>query len=140
MRTVTGLACLALVVVSCGDGDAIEVADAWGRPNPAVAEAAALYVTLVNHGDTDDALVGARSDRCADAQLHETVMDGDVATMQHVMSTALPAGDTVAMAPGGLHVMCMGVTSPLEPGETISVTLEFAASADVEVAVPVEDR
>ncbi len=53
---------------------------------------------------------------------------------------AVPAGGTLVMEPGGLHVMCIGLRSPLVEGEEIPITFEFESAGTVEVTVTVEDR
>lgn len=139
-RMTVAVAVLGMAAAACSSGDTIQVEDAWARSSPAVADAAAFYVTLANRTDTEDALVGAESERCGEAQLHESVMDGDVMSMRQVSAVELPAGGTVALEPGGLHIMCLGVTEPLETGETIDVTLRFDVAPDQTAVVAVEDR
>lgn len=129
-----------ILLASCAGGGTIEISDAWARPSPGVADTAAFYVSLVNQGDVDDVLLGAESDRCADAQLHESVMEEGTMSMSHLPSIVLTAGSDLEMAPAGIHVMCMGVTEPLTVGESVSVTLTFEQSGDLTVSVPVEDR
>lgn len=50
---------------------------------------------------------------------------------------AIPPGATVALAPGGLHLMLMGLKTPLKQGEKVPVTLVFekAGTIDVELAI-----
>lgn len=139
MRMVVALSAL-LVLAACSGTDSVEVVDSWARPSPDVADTAAFYVTVENSTGSDDALVGVASDRCAEAQLHETVMDGDVMSMSHVASLPIEAGDRLVMEPGGVHVMCIGITEPLEQGETLILVLSLEQTGDLPVSVPVEDR
>lgn len=129
-----------ILLASCAGGGTIEVSDAWARPSPGVADTAAFYVSLVNQGDVDDVLIGAESDRCADAQLHETVMEEGTMSMSHLPSIVLTAGSDLEMAPAGIHIMCMGVTEPLAVGESVSITLTFEELGELTVSAPVEDR
>jgi periplasmic copper chaperone A len=65
-------------------------------------------------------------------------MEGDVMKMRPMSDgIVIPAGETVSLEPGGLHVMFMGLSSPFIEGETVTVTLTFekAGSVDVELAV-----
>ncbi|MEC9145632.1 MAG: copper chaperone PCu(A)C, partial [Pseudomonadota bacterium] len=39
----------------------------------------------------------------------------------------IPAGETVLLKPGGLHIMFMGLKETLQPGEMREITLEFAS-------------
>jgi copper(I)-binding protein len=62
--------------------------------------------------------------------------------MQHmrpVESIPLPTGTAVALAPGGLHVMLIGIVAPLTPGERVPLTLRFASGAELALEVVVRD-
>ena len=99
--------------VTSGD---LTISDAHSYATPA--KAGAAYMTITNAGDTADRLTGAQVD-FADAQLHESKTDAEgVMRMEHLMNgIAIPAGETVTLARGGLHVMMMGLTpSPARAG------------------------
>jgi hypothetical protein len=49
----------------------------------------------------------------------------------------IPAGESVALAPGGFHLMFMDLTGPLVEGESVTVTLTFEKTGAVEVQLPV---
>ena len=78
---------------------------------------------------------------------HDMDMDGDTdgqmgggaMVMRQIMSLPLPAGETVELAPGGYHVMLIGLVDPLEVGETIDVTLTMASGAVRTVTAAVSD-
>jgi hypothetical protein len=127
---------LGMLLVACvGAGHGIEVSAIWGRESPAMAQNGALYLQLQNNGNSD-ALVAVHSDACERVELHESSMDD-----QGVMSMApvaggripLPAGATVSLEPGGLHVMCLGVVEPFVSGEQIPLVLEFEQHEPLEV-------
>ncbi len=119
--------------VTLGD---LTIADAFSYATPA--RAGAAYMTITNDGDSPDRLIGAEVD-FAEAQLHESSMDsGGVMRMQHLMDgIPVPAGETVTLARGGLHVMMMGLEAPLEPGDSFPLTLSFEQAGDIEVEVDV---
>lgn len=134
-----------LVAVSamagCGGSGGISVTDAWARPLPESAPAAAMFLTVENGGDGDDLLVSARSDVCTATELHESSMEDGVMSMRPVTGgIAVPAGERVVLEPGGLHVMCVGPTAPFAAGTTVSLTLTFDGAGSIDVEVPVEDR
>ncbi|MBK9180270.1 MAG: copper chaperone PCu(A)C [Acidimicrobiales bacterium] len=60
-------------------------------------------------------------------------------TMRPVESIALPAGEPVALEPGGYHVMLLDLASPLEVGETFDVTLTFETGGEQTVSVEVRE-
>ena len=132
-----GAVIVALMVAAsaCGGGaTGVEVEGAWARTSPAAADADAIYLQMTSV--EADRLIGVSVDPsiAAAAQIHETVMaepmgdEGEgmgAMTMQEVGTIDLPAGVTVALHPGGLHMMLLGLGSPLEDGQTFDVALTF---------------
>ena len=57
---------------------------------------------------------------------------------QLVDGLEIPAGETVVLAPGGFHIMFMGLTQAFVEGESVAVTLTFEKAGSVEVLLPVE--
>ncbi len=49
----------------------------------------------------------------------------------------IPAGRSVTLAPGGLHIMFMQLTQQLAEGSTVPLTLNFEAAGTVEVELMV---
>ena len=109
---------------------------AWARASAGPARNGAAYVTLLNRG-ADAALVGAETPASARVELHNHVRDGDVVRMRRVDSVALPAGERVALAPGGLHMMLLGLAAPLEEGASFPLTLRFEDGDSLTVTVSV---
>jgi copper(I)-binding protein len=103
----------------------LSVADAWSRP-AAAAGAGVVYLTLVNRGPGDDALVSAASPLAARVVLHQTTNVGGVSSMRAIASLAIPAGRTVTLAPGGAHLMLEGLKHALRPGDRVPLTLTFS--------------
>jgi periplasmic copper chaperone A len=151
---------------ACGDDDtsadattspaaSIDVTAAWARTSPMVAGAGALYLTVANTGGLDDALVGASVDPSVamSATLHETVAvpaDDSVSSptsgsgetmmeMRPVDRIVAPANGSVALEPGGYHIMLMDLAEPLVVGNTVDVTLTFEGSGDMAVTADVRD-
>jgi copper(I)-binding protein len=60
-------------------------------------------------------------------------------TMQPVDAVELPAGETVALEPGGYHIMLLDLVEPLEVGDTIEVTLTFESGAEQTVTAEVRE-
>ena len=91
---------------------------------------------------TDAKLVGVKTPAAGMADIHQTKMDGGVMRMRHVEGIELPAGKSVALEPGGYHVMLMHVARPLKEGETVPLTLTVEAKGgkreSVTVQVPVK--
>lgn len=95
----------------------------------------AVYMRITNGTVEDDVLLGAVVPGCGLVELHEMSMDGDVMRMRPVdgRQIPIPAGATVMLERGGLHVMCMEKSGTYTVGETVPITLEFANAGTVEV-------
>ena len=106
------------------------VSAAWARPTVEGQRAGGGYVTLKG-GASDDRLVGATADVSASVELHMMAMEGDIMKMRRVEAIELPAGKTVKLEPGGLHVMFIGLKAPLKAGTTFPVTLKFEKGGEV---------
>ena len=133
--------------------EGVMVTNQWARTSPMATTMGAVYFTL--NSVKDDVLTDVMVDGAvaSAAQIHETVMatadstmmgSGSTAapamTMQEVAEVALPAGEDVAFAPGGYHVMLMMLKSPLKVGTDIKVTLVFKNAPEQVVTVPVLDE
>ena len=67
-------------------------------------------------------------------------MDMGAMTMQELTDgLPLAAGETVAFEPGSYHVMLLDLAEPLEVGDTIELTLDFAEADDVTLTVEVAE-
>ncbi|HSV02994.1 MAG TPA: copper chaperone PCu(A)C [Phenylobacterium sp.] len=114
----------------------VEVRDAWSRPAAAGATGAG-YLTLVNHGRMADALIGAATPAARRVEIHRTRMAGGVMSMARVSRVAIPAGASVTLAPGGTHLMLIGLARAQRPGEEIPAVLSFASGARVRTRLAV---
>jgi len=105
----------------------------------ATAKAGGGYVTIANEGETDDALVGVAAD-FPKVMLHQSYEEDGVMRMRHVEKLAVPADGIAELAPGGYHVMFMGLSAPFEAGDEVPVTLTFEKAGEVEVDFEVIER
>jgi copper(I)-binding protein len=112
----------------------------WARATPPGAQTAAAYLTIVNHGTEEDALVGASSPQAAVAEFHLTTITDGVTRMRPATGgVAVPAGGTIELKPdGGYHLMLSGLKAPLRSGTMLPVTLRFAKAGTIEVVFAVE--
>jgi len=102
-------------------------------------ENTAVYLELTNNGTADTALLGASADFAADYELHETAMVDGVLEMQPLdpQRIELPAGETVVLEPGGLHVMAMGLTTQLAEDDVVEVELELDGGCTITIEAEV---
>lgn len=124
---------------SSGSSD-IVVRDAWSPPTPPVTNVAAFYFTIHNLTTTADVLVGAFSSSCDEMQIHESVMTGDVSSMDELFKVPIEPDADVIFEPSGLHLMCLGLVEPVKDGDSIAVILEFERSGSLDIEVVGDDR
>ncbi len=119
----------------------IEVQDAYARTSGAMAKSGAAFMQIANSGTEEDRLIGVASDAAAKVELHTHKAGEDgVMQMLHVPEGfVIPAGGTHALARGGDHVMLMGLTRPLEPGDVLDVTLTFEKAGEITLEVPLDN-
>lgn len=102
----------------------VAVADAWVRATVPGQKATGAFMTLRAASDTR--LVSARSPAAAKAEVHEMKMDGDIMRMRQISALALPAGQSVALSPGGYHIMLLDLAQQVKAGDSIPLTLLFS--------------
>jgi copper(I)-binding protein len=131
-------AAAALMLASCGtsvDPD-IAVEAAWARATLPGQMSSAAYFTITNKGGEDELM--SVSSPAGDASLHSTSMESGVMKMRPLPGLAIPASATVTLAPGGTHVMLMGLKQPLAAGSSIQLDLNFRKSGERRVEATVK--
>ena len=127
---------LTLAAFTAHAEDGPVVSDAWARATPPGVEVGAAYL-VIQGGSRPDRLVGASSTRADMVHLHDVVEEDGVAKMRSTESVEIPAGQRVELAPKGRHLMLMGLDAPLVAGQTFTIVLRFADSAEQSVNVTV---
>ena len=96
------------------------------------------FLTIRNGGAGEDRLVAVESPAAARIEIHEMKMENDVMKMRKLDDgVAVPAGETVELKAGGLHLMFMDVKTPFKEGEAVPVTLVFEKAGKVDATFPV---
>lgn len=123
--------------VSTAGESSVAIDNGWARASPPGAANGAAFLTLVNRGAKDNALVGAESGAASTVELHSHVMADGVARMRQVSEIPVRAGGRVELRPGGLHIMLIGLKAPLADGGELALTLKFADGSQRHVALPI---
>ena len=111
---------------------AVEVLRPWSRPAVAGTNGVG-YMVLANHGRADDALEAVESPIASRVEMHASAMAGGVMSMKKVDRAPIPAGGRATFGPGAYHLMFIGLTRTLKPGDQAPATLTFASGARVAV-------
>ncbi|MFC3723336.1 DUF1775 domain-containing protein [Neoaquamicrobium sediminum] len=116
----------------------LEITAAWARAMLPGQPAGGGYLTIANKGDEADRLVGASASAADRVEIHTMEVVDDVMVMRPVEGALeIPAGETVELKPGGLHIMFLDVSDPFREGGTVAITLEFEKAGSVDVGLPV---
>lgn len=145
----TGLAVLALA--ACGEEPAeevavetpdcppgIEVTGGWMSLAAVAGDPAAVYFTITNSNEDGAMIRAAEVLGTQSAMLHQMGTWNLQPSMDEVMQQDVPAGESVAFEPGGLHVMAMEPGEELAVGGETEVTLTFVRGD--KCSFPVEIR
>lgn len=99
----------------------------------------AAYFTVTNNGSETDRLISASAPVAHVVEIHE-IKDNDgvkeMRPLEHGLE--IPAGETVMLAPGGYHIMMIGLTQDLTAGMSFELTLTFEQAGEIVVTVPVQ--
>lgn len=130
---------LALVVSASALADAaatVTVDKPFARKAMKAQRNSAAFMTLHNSGPAV-AIVAAESPVADIVELHTHVHDNGVMRMRKIDKIDLPAGASVTLQPGGLHVMLLGLKKDLNEGDAVSVTLVFDDGSRKTIEAPV---
>ena len=112
----------------------------WTRATAPTAKAGGGFLVVENKGTTPDRLVAAQSDAAQKVEIHEMKMDGSVMRMRELAGgLEIPPGGSVALKPGGFHIMFMELKAPFAKGAKVPVTLVFEKAGKVDVEFAVQD-
>ncbi|MGQ3053494.1 MAG: copper chaperone PCu(A)C [Roseateles sp.] len=114
----------------------VKVDDPWVRATVAPQKATGAFMQLTAARAVK--LVAASSPVAAMVEIHEMKMDDGVMKMRAVDALPLPAGQAVALKPGGYHVMLMGLKSQIKAGETVPLTLTVEGEDKQRTAVEIK--
>ena len=141
VRSIFLTALTALTLATPGfAGDTIVVHDAYIRSSTPTSPTGGAFMVIMNQGETDDRLIGARSDIAARIEIHTHIENAD-GVMQMVEvegGIVVSAGEMHALERGGDHVMFMGLSQELQQGDTVNVTLIFEQAGEVTIELPVD--
>ncbi len=116
----------------------IQIQDPWIREVPPVSKMSALFMKIVNRGDTEDVLLKVKTDASKFAEIHRMVMEGQMMKMRKLDFLKLPPQEIVELKPGGIHIMLIELTKPLKEGQKVKVELFFKRSGKIVIQAPVK--
>ena len=98
----------------------------------------AAFLNLHNSGPRPRSLIAAHSDVADAVELHNHIMEEGMMKMRRVDAIPVPSYGEVALKPSGFHIMLIGLTRNLKPGDQVAIELEFADSERLPVIAVVK--
>lgn len=118
----------------------ITIRDAYTFPTPAPGAPAAGFLVIDNSGGADR-LLSVDSPSAAPVEIHEMSMTGGVMKMRALGDgLPVPSKGTVALQPGGYHLMLFNPAQPVQAGDRIKLTLHFAKAGVVQTELVARKR
>jgi copper(I)-binding protein len=132
---------LALGIACSACAQSMQVQDAWVRGTVPAQKVTGAFMQI--SGKQSARLVSVDSPAAAAVELHTMSMKDGVMKMTQVDGLDVPAGQTVKLAPGGYHLMLMGLKQQMKPGERVPLKLTFELAdkkrESLELSVEVRD-
>ncbi len=138
---ISWLAGLLLAANAAAQAGPVTVSEPWARASVPGQQVGAAYMNITSSAAAE--LVKAESPAAGVVEIHTMRMRDGVMEMRMLESLPLPAGQTVRLEPGGLHLMLFDLRAPLSAGQEIAVRLHVSSGGRTEmidVAVPVRGR
>ncbi len=101
----------------------IEFLNPWIKNLPPPVPLRAGYMTIHNARTSAIIIDSIRSEAFTSVEIHRSIEQNGIMSMERVPSLKIEAGASVQLAPGGLHLMMMNPYQPTRPGDFISVTI-----------------
>ena len=116
------------------------ISDAYARSSGPLAKAGAAYMRIMNHSDESERLTGVQSDIAKKTELHSHLEDDNGAMKMVRIDEGIKIGPMKdhSLAPGGEHIMFMGLKEPFETGKIILITLLFEKVGEVVIEIIVD--
>jgi len=128
---------LGLAALSASADSDIQIGDPWVQAAPPSVKVLAAYLEIKNDGKKQRVLTGVSSPTFAQIGIHQTVMHGNMAHMEHLKELAIPPNASVVLQPGGLHLMLMDAKKLLNTGDSVPMTLTFKDGEKIAVKATV---
>lgn len=129
--------CVSATSAVAAEPACVTLREGWVRLPPGAMPMAAGYGRIHNGCRSAVVVVGAGSKAFGDVSLHETTLVDGVSRMRAVERLPIAAGGSVALAPGGLHLMLMQPEIALKEGAQLPLRLSLEDGRKVDGSLQV---
>jgi len=140
LRSCAAGALIAAALCVSASAETVVAENAWVPLAPATAKVHAGYMTLVNRGASEVAIVGATSPDYERIELHRSAVKDGMSIMETVGEVAIPANGRVAFEPTAMHFMLIGPKRAYAADENVRIVLRLRGGEDVGVSAVVKRR
>ncbi len=134
-----------VIVAACAPvftyAQSVAVKDAWIRGTVPAQKSTGAFMEITAKNNVR--LISVESKVANAVEIHNMTMQNGVMKMFPVDGVDVPSGKTVKLAPGGYHVMFIGLKEQMKPGERVPLKLNFELAdkkrESVELSVEVRD-
>ena len=112
------------------------VSDAWVKSTVPGGTVSAAYLQI--NSRTSLRLVKVASPVAGIVEIHEMKMNAGVMEMKALDAIDVPAGKSVELKPGGMHIMLMKVAKPINKGDKVPLVLTFEGAGKKPLVVTLE--
>ncbi len=92
---------------------------------------------IKNAGGSTVTIRSARTTAAQVVEFHQTIVENDIARMQAIDALIIPAGETLELRPGRMHIMLRQLTGDLKPGTSVELRLEVNKGDTIQLTVPI---
>lgn len=115
----------------------LDVRDSWIKNLPPSVPVRAGYMTIHNPQSKAVSIVSLRSDAFASVEIHQTIEQDGMMSMEQVPSLKIEPNSSVQLAPGGLHLMMMNPSEPTQPGDQLEIVIVLDDGSEQRVVMQV---
>ena len=131
-----------LLAVSCLHNlahatETLEITRPWVREAPPSAQVLAAYMSIKNTGESTVTIIGISSPEFESAEIHRTVINEGIASMQPAKQLDILAHGNIKLEPGGLHLMLFNPQRTLSAGDSVTLTIHVSNGTCMTVTAPV---
>jgi periplasmic copper chaperone A len=118
----------------------VSFSDTWISEAPPTASVLAGYANIHNASDKPIVLITVSSPNFSKIEIHRSVLNGDMVSMEKQETLEIPAKNTIKLSPGDLHLMLFDPDKPLRSGDTATLNFSFSDGHNQTIEVQVERR
>jgi copper(I)-binding protein len=116
---------LSIQLIAQDNKKGISIENAYIKNVPSVSSNSVVFLTIKNGTGEDVKLIKVESDVAKAVELHNMTMESGIMKMRQVESILILANSAIELKPGGLHIMLIGLTSPLKIDDKKIFTFKF---------------